>query len=83
MYIYLSHLVWDNTIDFIALQETHIKNDAQESRCRIAGYNLVASINYPKHGFATHIKQGIEDYVIRSNFGTFTRSIKNQQDNDS
>uniref|UniRef100_H3A8G7 Endonuclease/exonuclease/phosphatase domain-containing protein n=1 Tax=Latimeria chalumnae TaxID=7897 RepID=H3A8G7_LATCH len=61
---YLSKLLTNNTIDVLALQETHVSSDDQARRYKINGYKLVSSLQHPNQHKPVIIHVGIEIPVM-------------------
>ncbi|KAI5755895.1 uncharacterized protein LOC108253156 [Diaphorina citri] len=51
------YLLLDHNIDILLIQETHTSDSEQiNSRGKISGFDLVSSLNHPKYGIATYVK---------------------------
>uniref|UniRef100_H3AJ77 Endonuclease/exonuclease/phosphatase domain-containing protein n=1 Tax=Latimeria chalumnae TaxID=7897 RepID=H3AJ77_LATCH len=61
---YLSKLLTNNTIDVLALQETHVSSDDQARRYKINGYKLASSLQHPNQHKPVIIHVGIEIPVM-------------------
>nr|XP_014352330.1 PREDICTED: uncharacterized protein LOC106706238 [Latimeria chalumnae] len=60
---YLSKLLTNNTIDVLALQETHVSSDDQARRYKINGYKLVSSLQHPKYGLAIYVRNEFSNCI--------------------
>ena len=66
----------DNSISVILLQETHASSN---EKIKINSYSLIDSINHPKHGIATLVRNDLPASIIdRSREGSETISINGE-----
>ena len=57
----IQKIAMNNSIAVILLQETHATND---DKITIYSYSLIGSINHPKHGIATLVRNDLPAFEI-------------------
>lgn len=62
---YLTHVLDEQKIDVLALQETHTVDDEDLlKRGRIPGFSIIAALHHRSYGIATYVRSGIQNVAI-------------------